>query len=181
MDTHIGRKIVRYCCFLLYCYFAKHLPMSTYPSGRMSRRLRYVLCKRMFRTCGKDVNVEHGADFMSGATIDIGDHSGIGVNAWIRADLVIGNNVMMGPQVIIYGRDHSVERMDVPMMYQGMEPFKKVIIEDNVWIGARAIILKGLRVGAGSIVGAGAVVTRDVPPSSIVAGNPARVIKWRHV
>ena len=116
---------------------------------------------------------------MSGGTIDIGNRSGIGVNAWIRADLTIGDNVMMGPQVIIYGRDHNVEESDVAMMDQGMGEFKKVTIGDDVWIGAGAIILKSVHVGNGSVVGAGAVVTHDVQPFSVVAGNPAKVIKWR--
>jgi maltose O-acetyltransferase len=116
---------------------------------------------------------------MFGDTIEIGPRSGIGIDAFIRADLVIGCDVMMGPGVIIYGRYHNHDRTDIPMNKQGMGGFSPVIIEDDVWIGARVIILKGVRVGRGAIIGAGAVVTKNVPPFSVVAGNPARVIRKR--
>ena len=116
---------------------------------------------------------------MFGEDIEIGDRSGIGIDAFIRAEVIIGNDVMMGPGVIIYGRYHNYERTDIPMNEQGMGSYCPIIIEDDVWIGARAIILKGIHVGRGVIIGAGAVVTKDVPPFSIVAGNPARVIRKR--
>ena len=67
--------------------------------------------------------------------------------------------------------------------YEGYEPTKPVIIEDDVWIGTRVTILKGVTVGKGAIIGACSVVTKDVPPHSIVVGNPAKVVKenvtWR--
>jgi maltose O-acetyltransferase len=158
---------------------AQKLPVSNYPGGRIARRFRYILCRQLFARCGVDVNVERGADFSSGHTIRIGDHSGIGVNAWIRADLTVGKHVMMGPQVIIYGRYHKFDRIDIPMQLQGMGEYRPIVIEDDVWIGARSIILQGVRIGSGAIVGAGAVVTKDVPPYAIVAGNPAQVIRYR--
>ena len=85
----------------------------------------------------------------------------------------------MGPRVVIYGRDHIFARTDIPMMDQGMSPFAPIVIEDDVWVGAAAIILKGIRIGKGAIVTAGAVVTDDVPHHSIVGGVPARVIGSR--
>jgi len=173
------KKIKRWCCFLLYYYFARILPVSSYPGGKIGKKVRYLLCRRMFRKCGRDVNVEHGADFGFGTTIEIGNRSGIGVDAWIRADLVIGDDVMMGPQAVIYGRYHKYDRTDIPMMNQGMGEFDPIVIEDDVWIGIRVIILKGVRIGKGAIIGAGAVVTGDVPAYSVVVGNPAKVIKRR--
>jgi maltose O-acetyltransferase len=173
------RRLKRFILLWLYYYIARNLPVTNYPGGRIARRLRYVLCRSLFARCGVDVNVEHGADFSSGRTIRIGDHSGIGVNAWIRADLEIGDHVMMGPQVIIYGRYHLFDRTDVPMREQGMGESVPIVIEDDVWIGARAILLQGVRIGTGAIVAAGSVVTRDVPPYAVVAGNPARVVKRR--
>ncbi len=86
---------------------------------------------------------------------------------------------MMGPEVHIYATSHGYTDTGRPMRLQGYTPPRPVVIEDDVWIGTRAIILPGVRVGAGSIIGAGAVVTKSVPPYSIVAGNPARVVKSR--
>ena len=78
-------KIRKWIYFCLYYGFAKHLPISSYPLGRLGKQLRYLCCRNLFRRCGKAVNVEHGADFMFGETIEIGDRSGIGINAFIRA------------------------------------------------------------------------------------------------
>ena len=172
-------RVLRHIAFFLYYFVAKHLPVSNYPGGRFARWFRYILCRRLFAECGKNVNIERGADFSSGSTIRIGDHSGIGVDAWIRADLTIGKHVMRGPRVIIYGRYHNFDRTDIPMQQQGMGEFVPIVIEDDVWIGARAIILQGVRIGKGAIIGAGSVVTKDVPPYAIVAGNPARVVRMR--
>ena len=76
-------------------------------------------------------------------------------------------------------KPHQFSRTDIPMRLQGHRQYQPVLIEDDVWIGARAIILPGLRIGKGAIVGAGSVVTKDVPPYAICVGNPARVIKSR--
>jgi maltose O-acetyltransferase len=173
------KKIKRLICFLLYYYFARLLPISNYPGGKASKKFRYFLCKHLFKNCGRGVNIEHGADFEMGSTIEIGDRSGIGVDAWIRAILIIGNDVMMGPQAIFYSKYHNFDRTDIPIIDQGMGDYEKIVIEDDVWIGARVIVLKGVHIGKGAILGAGSVVTKDVPSYSIVAGNPARVIKWR--
>ena len=88
-------------------------------------------------------------------------------------DITIGDNCIFGWECQIFSGDghpiyqeESIINKDVP-----------VVIEDNVWVGSRALILKGVRVGKGSIVAAGAVVTKDVPPNCIVAGNPAKVVK----
>jgi maltose O-acetyltransferase len=86
----------------------------------------------------------------------------------------IGNHVMIGPAVQIYTAAHPVQVKDRIM---GMEEARPVLIEDNVWIGGAAVILPGVTVGWNSVVGAGAVVTRDVPANTVVAGNPARIIR----
>lgn len=172
-------KIKKWTFFILYYGVAKHLPISSYPLGRFGQRLRRACCRRLFRRCGRAVNIEHGADFMFGDTIEIGSRSGIGIDAFIRADLVIGRDVMMGPRVTIYGRYHKWDRVDIPMMDQGMGEYDRIMIEDDVWIGANAIILKGVTIGKGAIVGAGAVVKKDVPAYAIVGGNPAKVVRSR--
>lgn len=86
---------------------------------------------------------------------------------------------MMGPDVMIISRSHGFDRTDVPMYRQVEADPKPVVIEDDVWIGARAILLPGVTIGEGTIVGAGSVVTKSVLPYSIVAGNPARIVRSR--
>lgn len=82
--------------------------------------------------------------------------------------------------VYIYTQNHCLDRVDIHMDQQGVSAEKAVIIEDDVWIGSRVTILPGVKIGRGSIIGAAAVVTKDVPPYSVVAGNPAKIMKRRN-
>lgn len=86
---------------------------------------------------------------------------------------------MMAPECVILTRNHAFDRTDIPMGEQGVQQEKPVIIGNDVWLGQRVIILPGVHIGNGVIVGAGAVVTKDVPDYAVVAGNPARIIKYR--
>ena len=86
---------------------------------------------------------------------------------------------MMGPDVVIMTNSHNFERIDIPMNIQGSAVPKKVVIGNDVWIGTRAIILPGTTIGNGAIIGAGAVVTKDVPEYGIVGGVPAKLIRNR--
>lgn len=163
----------------LYYAVGKKLPESYAKVHFFSRKIRYFLCRWIFESIGKDVNIEKNVFFGNGRNIRIGDYSGIGMNARIQGPLQIGSHCMMGPDVLIYTRGHNTEDVEVPMMFQGDTTEKKVIIEDDVWIGARAILLPGVRIGRGSIVAAGAVVTKDVEPYTVVGGVPAVIIKNR--
>ncbi len=167
------RKIV----FNIYIYFASNLPKSYDRFGSISKNIRYFLASRIIKKCGKNVNFEKGASF--GYDLEIGDNSGVGINAQLSLGVKIGNNVMMAPEVVILTSNHAHTKTDIPMMFQGSEGFKDVIIEDDVWIGQRAIVLPGVNLKKGTIVGAGAVVTKTFPPYSIIGGNPARLIKSR--
>jgi acetyltransferase-like isoleucine patch superfamily enzyme len=94
-------------------------------------------------------------------------------------DIEIGNDVLISPNVTITSHQHTYEDASVPMRMQPAE-FKKVVIEDNVWIGSNAVILPGVKVGCGAIIGAGAVVTKDVESFGIVAGIPATLYRFRN-
>ena len=166
-------------CNLLYYGFARHLPYSPRPYAFGARRIRYEICRRMFKSCGADVNVEHGALINSGREIEIGDRSGIGLDTFISGPLIIGRDVIMGPGCTFLSINRDTRRTSVPMIEQGFKEAKAPVIEDDVWLGANVTVLPGRRIGTGSIVGAGAVVTSDVSPFSVVAGNPARVIGHR--
>lgn len=89
----------------------------------------------------------------------------------------IGRNVLIASNVLITDSDHVLEPGGVPIVQSGKFITRPVVIEDNCWLGQNAVILKGVTVGHDSIIGANTVVTRSVPPCSVVAGNPARIIK----
>jgi maltose O-acetyltransferase len=176
------RKLVGFIFQTLYYMIARFLPPSySYVFlGRLSKKCRALVCKQIFQSSGRNVNVEHGAYFGSGRFIQIGDNSGIGVDCHVPANIRIGNDVMMGPDVLIIGRNHRFDDISKPMRLQGYKDAPPVVIEDDVWLGTRAIILPGIRIGRGAIIGAGAVVTKDVPPFAICAGNPACVKRFRN-
>ncbi|MEM9324883.1 MAG: acyltransferase [Bacteroidota bacterium] len=115
-----------------------------------------------------------------GEGLRVGNDSNIGPYCYrgCSGQIDIGSNVMMSPRVSIYAENHNFGETDRPMKNQGVTR-QFVKIEDDCWIAANSVILAGVTVGEGSIVAAGSVVTKDVPPFSIVAGNPATVIKKR--
>lgn len=121
--------------------------------------------------------------------IVIGDNFYIGKFSQIECDAKIGNNVIIANRVALIGRyDHNYQQLGVPIRlsskirdidydWKGLD--EKVIIEDDVWIGYGCIILGGVKIGQGSIVAAGSVVTKDVEPFSIFAGVPAKKVRNR--
>lgn len=110
-----------------------------------------------------------------GDNVFLGDFSSINAN---DACVTIGNNVAIGPMCVIQGANHRFDRLDLPIVKQG-HIASRVDIEDDVWIGAHCVILPGTRVGSGAVVAAGAVVSKDVPPMSVVGGVPAKVLRFR--
>lgn len=162
---------------ILYGVVAKHMPLSDSRFSFGSKKLRAFCGRLILRSCGSNVNIEKGAQFSS--EVSLGDNSGIGVNALIASYVSIGNDVMMGPECIILTSNHGMERSGIPMWQQKSTEPRSVVIGDDVWIGARVIILPGVHVGDGAVIGAGSVVTKDVAPYSIVGGNPAKLIRMR--
>lgn len=116
-----------------------------------------------------------------GMGLTVGDRSNIGPYAYIGASggITIGNDVMMGPRVSMFAENHNFAQTDVLMRDQGVS-HAPIRIEDDCWLASNCVILAGVTVGRGSVVAAGAVVTKDVPPFSIVGGNPARTIRSRN-
>ena len=159
---------------LLYYGIARHLPKSTMPIlGRVSKSLRRWCCKHMFAECGPNPNVEKGAYFGNGKDIKAGKYVGLGKNFTMHNRvLTVGDYLMMGEDVMFLGGGHGYDRLDVPMGEQGPKEKSPLVIGNDVWIGARAIILPGCkRIGQGAIIGAGSVVTKDVQDFCFILPN----------
>lgn len=171
-------KLIRAFAILTYDLIAVHLPASHQKWSFGAKRLRAFCARHMLTSCGENVNVERHARFGRGVTL--GDRSGIGINASIGEQTHIGSDVMMGPDCVIYTRNHRFDRLDIPMREQGYGPVEPVEIGDDCWIGGRVTILPGVHVGNGAVIAAGAVVTKDVPPYAVVGGVPAKIIyNWK--
>lgn len=167
-------------CLNLFLYYGilKFLPSSNNRYFKFIRIIRSSIAKHLFSKAGKNINIEKGAVFGTGNNIEIGNYSGLGVKCNVRGPLKIGDNVMMGPEVRIITNIHIFDRIDIPMRTQGHR-IKGVVIGNDVWIGARVIILPGVSIGDGVIIGAGSIVTKNIQPYAIVGGAPAKLIRLR--
>lgn len=106
----------------------------------------------------------------------IGDDTRIGIGNTIIGPVTIGNKVNIAQHVVISGLNHNYEDITSPIANQGITA-TPITIADNVWIGANAVILPGISIGQHTVIGAGSVVTKDVEPYTVAAGNPARIVK----
>ena len=109
-------------------------------------------------------------------SISIGNNTTVNRNTNILAQVTIGSNVSIAPNVVIVGMNHVFSNLDDTIKSQGSTS-KGIIIEDDVWIATNVSILDGITIGKGSVIAAGAVVNKDVPPYSVMAGLPAKVVK----
>ncbi len=132
----IKRKVLKF----IYFSIAAHLPRSYNRGGNVSKKIRYFCCKRLFRQCGKNVNIENRVKFGHIDRVSIGDNSGIGEASNVEGRVSIGNNVMIGQEVLILTQSHAHSDLTIPMKFQGLEPERSVSIGNDVWIGTRAII-----------------------------------------
>jgi acetyltransferase-like isoleucine patch superfamily enzyme len=153
---------------------------------RMYRRVRELTAISGQVDYGENLRLGRGAAISSVHGLVIGHSVSVGRRTLIEIDGTIGDYCLMGSNVQIIGRmDHAIDEIGVPMAHatwigdRERLPADEVEIGRDVWIGAGAIILGGISIGDGSIVAAGAVVTRNIPPFTITGGNPARAIKQR--
>lgn len=140
------------------------------------RELRMDLIRRLLGAAGEGVWIEPPFFCDYGTNLRVGDRVFFNFNCVVLdvAPVTIGNDVMFGPAVQIYTATH-------PMGYRerrtGLEAAKPIVIGSDVWVGGGATILPGVTIGARSVIGAGSVVTRDVPEGVFAAGNPCRVVR----
>lgn len=183
------------------------MPSEQTFSQRLLSRLGYLMAARHKQVqLAKDCLISHQAHICPrGGEISIGAKSSIAPGAMIQGNvtigkhssvqaysilvgygtsedktgsITIGDHVRIAPHVMMVGANHNFADPDRTIHGQGLTR-KSIVIEDDVWIAGRANIMAGVTVGTGSVVAAGAVVTKDVPPYSVVAGVPAKVIKKR--
>lgn len=156
---------------------ANKLPVSyNVGGGKIAKVIRAICARYMLEFCGDNVNIERGSTFSSKSRI--GNNSGIGINAQLGI-VYIGDNVLMGKDCIGVTRNHNYIRKDLLIREQGYTEEQPIIIGNDVWIGHRVTLLPGVHIADGTVIGAGAVVTHNTEPYSVVAGNPARIIKYR--
>lgn len=151
---------------------------------RAARRAAMYVIRERFASHGHNVLFDP-RDTFTYERIHVGDDVFIGPGAFFSATethIRIGNKVMFGPRVTLLGGNHNagvIGRYMFDVKEKRPRDDEPIVIEDDTWIGACATILKGVTVGRGAIVGAGSLVTKNVPPYTIVVGNPARVVRER--
>lgn len=144
------------------------------------------LCRSKFELFGKDAVVRPHA-FVSGCSnISIGDRTVIRPNCFIyahsdasklRGGIIIEEDVLIGNGVHMYSSNHEFLEIDKPISEQGHRTYPSIRVSKGAWIGSNSIILPGIQIGQNSVVAAGSVVTKNVEPFTLVAGNPAKLIK----
>lgn len=171
--------LLRTVCLVLYYAIGQYIPKRWF-LARPGIVFRAWLAKRIFAECGWGLDLGPRVYIGNGSLIHVGNRSAI--NSWSRIeaveDIYIGDHVNIGPQVIIRTSDHNFARRDQLIQQQGYSS-APVRIGNDVYIGARAAIKMGVTIHDGAVVGTAAVVTRDVPAYAVVAGVPARVLKYR--
>ncbi len=135
-----------------------------------------VLPFRQF-VIGSNSTIEDFATVNNGVgDVFIGNRTRIGLGCVLIGPVTVGNDVMLAQNIVVSGLNHGYEDITQPISTQPCST-QAIVIEDEVWIGANAVITSGVTVGKHSVVAAGSVVTKNVPPYSVVAGNPARLLK----
>jgi acetyltransferase-like isoleucine patch superfamily enzyme len=153
-------------------------------AARVARRVAWIFLRARLRRCGRRTYLDPRGIY-SWESISVGNDVFVAPGAFFSATvsaIEIGDKVMMGPGVTILGGDHNTSVVGKAMCdvtEKRPQDDLPVVIEDDVWIGAGATLLKGVRISRGSIVAAGAVVTKSFPPYSIIGGVPARLIRQR--
>lgn len=163
---------------IMYKCFAVYLPGSYAKWNIPFTKIR-VWCVCKMCTCVQGGRIYVGRGAIIDKNVSIGSNSGIGSYCELRGKVIIGNNVLMASEVVIYTVSHQFMDRKKLIIEQGVTNEAPVVIEDDVWIGRRVMIMPGVTIHKGAVIGAGAVVTKDVPAYALVGGVPAKVIKYR--
>lgn len=146
--------------------------------GKKGIVIRYIILKTIAKECGDNVCVHPNVYLFSVSNLSLGNNISIHPMCYIDATggFEIGSDVSIAHAVTILSTTHTFEDKEIPIKDQPVD-YKKTVIESNVWIGAKAVIVCGRKVSGGAVIAAGAVVTHDIPANVVVAGVPARIMK----
>ena len=163
---------------ILYEWFAKHIPDAPwyFPLNKIGRKFRVLCINNFIAECGSDLQV--GPNVTLGSGCRLGNHVTINENCRL-VNTIIGDNALIAPEVYALMRNHEYKDLNIPIRNQGYFDEIPPRIGNDVWVGTRVVLLPGVNIGDGAIIGAGAVVTKNVSPFSIVGGVPARKIRDR--
>ncbi|MBI4707551.1 MAG: acyltransferase [Candidatus Omnitrophica bacterium] len=161
----------------LWVHFIRNLP-----SEGIFPEFRWRFYKKRLKNCGR-FYTHTGVIIKGWNLISIGQGSWINTGCMLfatgKAQISLGENVMLGPYCVITSQQHSVLDTNQPMIKQPLSGEGAVIIEDDCWLGAHVVIAGNVKIGKGSVIGANSFVNKDIPAYSIAVGSPARVIKSR--
>lgn len=148
-----------------------------YGRGSLVRRARRDLIPFNGFELGVDSIIEDYATVANGmGSIIIGDRTLVGIANVLIGPLRIGNDVIIAQNVVLSGLNHGYQDVSRPIRNQSCSA-AEIVVEDEAWIGANAVITAGVRIGKHAVVAGGSVVTKDVPPYAVVGGNPARILR----
>lgn len=146
--------------------------------GNIKRKVRRDLFPFQKCTIGKGARIEDYTTLNNGVgTLQIGEGSRIGIGNVLIGPITIGKNCLTAQYIVISGLNHNYQDISKPILEQGVST-NLVTLKDGCWIGANSTIVAGVTIGKNAVVGAGSVVTKDVPDYAIAVGNPARVVKY---
>jgi galactoside O-acetyltransferase len=190
-------KKINKLLFQIYIAFLSSIP------SEIGIRIRQIAYKPLFKKCGKNLRIDSGVTILGFENISIGDNISFMKNSYIYAhdngDLTIGNNFTInsnsqlgasfgkiiigndcaiGPNSVLRAANHRFDDPNIPIRKQGHK-YGEIIIEDDVWIASNCVITANTKIGKGSVIAAGSVVTKDVESYSVVGGVPAKLIKKR--
>jgi acetyltransferase-like isoleucine patch superfamily enzyme len=141
------------------------------------RRTRMDLMPFNDFSIGRDSTIEDFTTVNNGVgAVSIGDRTRIGLGCVLIGPVSVGNDIMFAQHIVVSGLNHGYQDINIPISLQPVET-KPIIIQDEVWIGANAVITAGVTIGKHSVVAGGSVVTKSVAPYSVVGGNPAKVLR----
>lgn len=182
------------CVFSLRARFAKRLGLGCVEFGakvrgnvKLGKRVYIASATEIIAYGNEQIIIDDDSFILEGSMLQpyggnivIGKKVGINLNCIIygMGGVTIGDNVMMATSCVIVSANHNFERTDIPMNLQGVT-CEEIKIGNDVWLGARVVVLAGVEIGEGSVIGAGSVVSANIPAYSVAVGVPARVIRQR--